>query len=79
MRVWVRVRVRVRVRARGRVRVRVRVRVRARVRVRGAAGLTEGLGHVYPRKMGLIHPPNMYSHLFHCICNVSCLQYIRCI
>ena len=29
--------------------------------------------------MGPIHPPNMYSHLFHCICNVSYLQYIRCI
>ena len=31
------------------------------IRVRGLCGL----GPVYPRKMGPIHPPNMYSHLAH--------------
>ena len=38
-----------------------------------------GLGPVYPRKMGPIHPQIVYSDLFDCICDVSYLQYIRCI
>ena len=33
----------------------------------------------YPPKMGPIPPQIVYSDLFDCICDVSYLQYIRCI
>ena len=41
-----------------------------------------GQGHfspLIPRKMGPIPPQIVYSDLFDCICDVSYLQYIRCI
>ena len=38
-----------------------------------------GSGPLFPRKMGPIHPQIVYSDLFDCICDVSYLQYIRCI
>ena len=38
-----------------------------------------GSGPLFPRKMGPIHPQIVYCDLFDRICDVSYLQYIRCI